>query len=178
MKRHQTNQMTPLIMNTTCDSWLISHGLSSKSWRQTNTPGESLCSPVWEEQLLRRSIIVSAWISLILLRSAARLYSICSACVRGITCLSCTCANPNTALINHNSNKTWSKSKIWFKGVPKNICFSDVSYLSRFCTTGHKGGESVADLPLSVTKEIFTAHRNPNLWQRPTSSVTRLVLLI
>lgn len=123
MKRHQTNQMTPLIMNTTCDSWLISHGLSSKSWRQTNTPGESLCSPVWEEQLLRRSIIVSAWISLILLRSAARLYSICSACVRGITCLSCTCANPNTALINHNSNKTWSKSKIWFKGVPKNICF-------------------------------------------------------
>lgn len=174
MKRHQTNRMTPLIRTQLLihDSFPVA-SLQSLGGKQTHLEKVSeqcLCSPVWEEQLLRRSIIVSAWISLILLRSAARLYSICSACVCGIACLSCTCANPNIALMNYNSNKTKTKSypQIWSDLICSELVWLDVSYLSCFGTTGHKGGESVADLPLSVTKEIFTAHRNPNLWQRLT----------
>lgn len=46
--------------------------------------------PSWAVLLLSRSVMISAWMSLILLRSAARLYSICSVCVWGITCFSCT----------------------------------------------------------------------------------------
>lgn len=56
-------------------------------------PSAVLCLlhiPSWAVLLLSRSVMISAWMSLILLRSAARLYSICSICVRGITCFSCT----------------------------------------------------------------------------------------
>ncbi len=128
MKRHQTNRMTPLIRTHLLihDSFPVVpetslQSLASKQTHLEKVSEQCLRSPVWEEQLLRRSLIISAWISLILLRSAARLYSICSACVRGITCFSCTCANPNTALMNHNSNETWTKSKIFFTDLIQNL---------------------------------------------------------
>lgn len=118
MKRHQTNRLAPLIRTQLLihDSFPVAsrQSLGSKQTHLEKVSERCLCSPVWEEQLLRRSIIVSAWISLILRRSAARLYSICSACVCGIACLSCTCADPKTALMNYNSNKTRTKSKIFF----------------------------------------------------------------
>lgn len=69
--------------------------------RMVQAPGQVLCYkalrllpvPSWAVLLLSRSVMISAWMSLILLRSAARLYSICSICVWGITCFSCTCAH-------------------------------------------------------------------------------------
>lgn len=78
--------------------------LESIRFQMVLPPGQVLCYkalsllpvPSWAVLLLSRSVMISAWMSLILLRSAARLYSICSICVWGITCLSCTCAHtPN-----------------------------------------------------------------------------------
>lgn len=75
-------------------------------------PGRALCYktlrllpvPSWAVLLLSRSVMISAWMSLILLRSAARLYSICSDCVRGITCFKCTCAQQRTHIFRESWN--------------------------------------------------------------------------
>lgn len=63
--------------------------------RKKKTP-HLLPVPSWAVLLLSRSVMISAWMSLILLRSAARLYSICSICVWGITCFSCTWTHTHT----------------------------------------------------------------------------------
>lgn len=85
--------------------------LESIRFQMVLPPGQMLCYkalsllpvPSWAVLLLSRSVMISAWMSLILLRSAARLYSICSICVWGITCLSCTCAHTHQTLLNQLS---------------------------------------------------------------------------
>lgn len=99
--------------------------------------------------------MISAWRSLILLRSATRLYSICSNCVRGITCFSCTCAHKKKA-----PKERWDRFCL---GLSCGHIVFIVTYLPSFCSPGDKGSKSLANLPLSVCVKVLTIHQNTHL---------------
>lgn len=107
--------------------------------------------PSWAVLLLSRSVMISAWMSLILLRSAARLYSICSIWVRGITCFSCTCV--------HKPWRCWTSFRKMHLYLESHL----ILYLPSSSSSGNKGGKGMANLPVPVSVEVFTSHQYANL---------------
>ena len=111
--------------------------------------------PSWAVLLLSRSVIISAWMSLILRRSAARLYSICSICVRGITWCSCTWVHIASSCID------------LIPASAKDLCahptFSSRLYLPSFGSSGNKSGKGVANVPLPASVKILTSHKYAHL---------------
>lgn len=106
--------------------------------------------PSWAVLQLSRSVMISACMSLILLRSAARLYSICSICVWGITCFSCTCVH---------IHKSWRCGTSFRKMSLCAYLQLHKSYLPSFSASGNKSGKGIANFPLPGGVEIFTSHQ-------------------
>lgn len=132
--------------------------------RCVTEPLRVLPVPGWAVLLLSRSVMISAWRSLILLRSTARLYSICSNCVRGITWFSCTCAH------NKKKNKKGVLGLL-FLGLSCSPVVLIVAYLPGFCSPGNKCSKSLTNLPLSVCVKVLTIHQNTHLeWRKSLHS--------